>query len=283
MKARQRISTMEGVLERAVSNGAENLLRQVRTVMPDPPMLSGVPKVRGFRLDGYGVFFDVEVPALRLPVTWPLRYLIEDNRAAVAAALAELRTMIADQPARERDRFETLARRLESRAVTPRTTPRQADPVVTEPDVAYTKAVREVAHRRDDREQRSHAGRPRRMADGCGPRQRPARSADARRHGRVEHADLPREGLRPGGVPRRPHDAWRKRAATSRCKRTREPTGASREPIGRAGVLSSGQDSDGRLQSGHARTLAKRFPDGLRPGLCVGRGLLRARVKWRRI
>ena len=142
VKVRQRISTMEGVLERAVSNGAENLLRRARTVMPDMPMLSGVPKVRGFRLDGYGVFFDVEVPALRLPVTWPLRYLIEDNRAAVEAALAELRKMVADQPARERDRFETLAQRLESRAVTPRTTPRQADPVVTEPEVAYTDAVR---------------------------------------------------------------------------------------------------------------------------------------------
>jgi hypothetical protein len=70
IKARQRISTLEGVFERAVSNGAENLLRQVRTVMPDAPMLSGAPKVRGFRLDGYGVFFDVEVPALRLPMTW---------------------------------------------------------------------------------------------------------------------------------------------------------------------------------------------------------------------
>jgi hypothetical protein len=143
VKARQRISTMEGVLERAVSNGAENMLRQVRTVTPDAPMLSGVPQVRGFRLDGYGVFFDVEVPALRLPVTWPLRYLIEDNRAAVAATLAELRTMIADQPVRDRDRFELLAQRLESRAVVPRTSPRQADPVITEPDVAYTKAVRE--------------------------------------------------------------------------------------------------------------------------------------------
>jgi hypothetical protein len=143
VKARQRISTMEGVLERAVSNGAENLLRQVRTVMLDAPMLSGVPQVRGFRLDGYGVFFDVEVPALRLPVTWPLRYLIEDNRAAVTATLAELRTLLADQPARERDRFELLARRLETRAVMPQATPRQGDPVITEPDVAYTKAVRE--------------------------------------------------------------------------------------------------------------------------------------------
>ena len=144
VKTRQRISTMEGVLERAVSNGAENMLRQVRTVMPDAPMLSGMPQVRGFRLDGYGVFFDVEVPALRLPVTWPLRYLIEDNRAAVAATLAELRTLIADQPARDRDRFELLAQRLETRAVMPRATPRQADPVITEPDVAYTKAVREA-------------------------------------------------------------------------------------------------------------------------------------------
>ena len=142
VKTRQRISTMEGVLERAVSNGAENMLRQVRTVMPDAPMLSGVPQVRGFRLDGYGVFFDVEVPALRLPVTWPLRYLIEDNRAAVSATLAELRTLVADQPARDRDRFELLAQRLESRAVMPRATPRQADPVITEPDVAYTNAVR---------------------------------------------------------------------------------------------------------------------------------------------
>jgi hypothetical protein len=143
IKTRQRISTMEGALERAVSNGVENLLRQVRAVMPEPPMLSGVPKVRGFRLDGYGVFFDVEVPALRLPLTWPLRYLIEDNQAAVAAALAEMRELFAAQLPRERDRFETLAQRLEVRAATPRVTPRAADPVVTDPDEAYTNAVRE--------------------------------------------------------------------------------------------------------------------------------------------
>ena len=58
--------------------------------------------------------------------------------------MAELRTLIADQPVRDRDRFELLAQRLETRAVMPRATPRQADPVITEPDVAYTKAVREA-------------------------------------------------------------------------------------------------------------------------------------------
>ena len=80
IKSRQRISMMEGVLERAVSNGADNMVRQMKAVMGDAPMLTGVPEVRGFRLDGYGVFFDVEVPALRLPVTWPLRYMFRDSR-----------------------------------------------------------------------------------------------------------------------------------------------------------------------------------------------------------
>ena len=144
IKARQRLSTMEGVLERAVSNGAENLLRQVRTVMPDAPMLSGAPKVRGFRLDGYGVFFDVEVPALRLPMTWPLRYVIQDDTAAVNAAINELRQLVSQQLPRERDRFELLARRLELRASLPQATPRTGDPMVTAPDEAYTKAVREA-------------------------------------------------------------------------------------------------------------------------------------------
>ena len=144
IKARQRISTMEGVLERAVSNGAENLLRQVRSVMPDAPMLSGAPKVRGFRLDGYGVFFDVEVPALRLPMTWPLRYVLQDDTAAVNAALNELRQIVAQQLPRERDRFELLARRLELRASIPQAAPRTGNPMVTAPDEAYTKAVREA-------------------------------------------------------------------------------------------------------------------------------------------
>src|SRR5687767_6726021 len=109
---------MEGVLERAVSNGAENLLRKVRTVMPDPPMLSGVPKVRGFRLDGYGVFFDVEVPALRLPVTWPLRYMFRDNRETMGI-VNELRAMMVEAEPRQRERLGQVVRQLEQQAQVP--------------------------------------------------------------------------------------------------------------------------------------------------------------------
>jgi hypothetical protein len=144
IRQRQRISLMEGVLERAVANGADNLLRQVKHVMPDVPMLTGAPEVRGFRLDGYGVFFDVEVPALRLPLAWTLRYVADGNRLAVNAALAQMRAMVLEQPAPERERMEVLIRQMEQRnmAAPPSS---QVDPaVVRDPNEAYTRAVKEA-------------------------------------------------------------------------------------------------------------------------------------------
>jgi hypothetical protein len=156
LKARQRISMMEGALERAVSNGAQNMLRQARAVMPDPWMLTGAPEARGFRLDGYGVFFDVEVPALRPPVTWPLRMLYRDSNQRVAD---ELRAMMVDLDPRQREQFSQLVKRLElqSRSVAdlqaqagigPTSTgaaadaPRQPEPVVEDPEARYTQEVK---------------------------------------------------------------------------------------------------------------------------------------------
>ena len=118
VKARQRISMMEGVLERAVSNGADNMVRQMKAVMGDAPMLTGMPEVRGFRLDGYGVFFDVEVPALRLPVTWPLRYMFRDTRETMGI-VNELRAMMVESEPRQRDRLAQVVRQLEQQAQSP--------------------------------------------------------------------------------------------------------------------------------------------------------------------
>lgn len=115
VKARQRISMMEGVLERAVSNGADSVVRQMKTVMGDAWMLTGVPEVRGFRLDGYGVFFDVEVPALRPPVTWGLRYMFRDNRETMGIA-NEIRALMAESEPRQRDRLAEVVRQLERQA-----------------------------------------------------------------------------------------------------------------------------------------------------------------------
>lgn len=145
IRLRQRISVMEGVLERAVANGADNLLRQVRHLMPDMPMLTGAPEVRGFRLDGYGVFFDVEVPALRLPLAWTLRYVVDGNRLAVNAALAQLRAMVLEQPVQERERLELLVRQMEERNMPQLPNNQGVDPaVVRDPNEAYTRAVKEA-------------------------------------------------------------------------------------------------------------------------------------------
>jgi hypothetical protein len=145
IKQRQRISLMEGVLERAVANGADHLLRQVRNVMPDMSMLTGAPEVRGFRLEGYGVFFDVEVPALRLPLAWTLRYMVDGNRMAANAALAQLRALVLEQPPQERERLELLVREMELKNLPADVASRQVDPaLVRDPNEAYTRAVKEA-------------------------------------------------------------------------------------------------------------------------------------------
>jgi hypothetical protein len=94
VQARYNIFMMEGVLERAVQHGADQLRRQVQRLMPDMMMLSGEAHARGFRLEGYGVFFDVSVPIMRQTVAWSLRTFIHDNHAAAGAALQQLKTAI---------------------------------------------------------------------------------------------------------------------------------------------------------------------------------------------
>jgi len=116
VRARQRIAMMEGTLESAVKIGADNLLRQVKAVAPDPPMLTGFPEVHGFRLDGYGIFFDVGVPMLRLPVTWPLRYMINSDNRDLEVMAAELKALAAQVDVRYQPQLAQVVRRLESRA-----------------------------------------------------------------------------------------------------------------------------------------------------------------------
>jgi hypothetical protein len=115
VKARQKISMMESVLESAVANGADNLMRAVRAVMPpDALMLTGAPSARGFRLETYGVFFDVEVPAFRRTIAWTLRQMVDENGLGAAAAVNQLKAYIATvQDARQRANLDRALRRLE--------------------------------------------------------------------------------------------------------------------------------------------------------------------------
>jgi len=115
VRARQKVSLMESVLESAVANGADSLMRAVRAVMPpDALMLTGAPSARGFLLQGYGLFFDVEVPAFRRTIAWTLRQMVDDNGLGAPAAVNQLKAYIATvQDPRQRAALERALRRLE--------------------------------------------------------------------------------------------------------------------------------------------------------------------------
>jgi hypothetical protein len=164
VRARQRIYMMEGVLERAVQLGVENLRRRVRAVMPDDALLQGgAAQVRGFPLDGYGVFFDVEVPALRQSLAWSMRTM-RDTGMSLARDLAQIRSLIQaiEDPRAQAELDRTLRRIQQQVGPTPPVQPAslaaggaqpvsearpgtvaEVDPVlVNDPNEAYTDEVK---------------------------------------------------------------------------------------------------------------------------------------------
>jgi hypothetical protein len=83
---------MEHVLERAIEHAADLMRRRLAsaTVTPDVLALAGAPRAQGFRIDGYGLFFSVEVPRLSESVNWALRVLSQDRDERVLASLQKL-------------------------------------------------------------------------------------------------------------------------------------------------------------------------------------------------
>jgi hypothetical protein len=167
IRSRQAISTMEAVLQRAVSNGAEMVMAQVRTVMPTGrPWLSNTPRVSGVRLPDFGVLFTVHVPDLELPFMWDLVVRPSQNRDGSAAMMQvqQMKTQLLGMPpgparAQLLDQVLQLERQLaagaarsESRGITAASIQPQGaaepqtdtvDPrIVEDPEAAYTREVK---------------------------------------------------------------------------------------------------------------------------------------------
>jgi hypothetical protein len=88
---------MEGVLVQAVRLGAEEVSTEMERFEPaGVTVLSGVPRARGFVLDGYGVFFDVEIPDMNQSVIWSMMNVQRDRQ--VGNALDSLRNAIQSIP-----------------------------------------------------------------------------------------------------------------------------------------------------------------------------------------
>ena len=79
---RDEMGVMEGVLTAAVRLGAAQIARELQAAGPGPSGLIGQPKARGFILEGYGIFFNVEIPTLQTSVVWSMQQLQRDQEAA---------------------------------------------------------------------------------------------------------------------------------------------------------------------------------------------------------
>lgn len=93
-QSRYQIGQMERMLEGAVEHGAAIIRDRLQLIVPSAMLISENAHVRGFRLDGYGLFFDVEVPSPVGTMAWSLRTL-DQNDLGLQSALNELKKHVA--------------------------------------------------------------------------------------------------------------------------------------------------------------------------------------------
>lgn len=90
---RYQITTMERVLEGAVEHGAKVTRDRLQASSWPEMLLTDNARVRGYRLEGYGLFFDVAVPMLEGSLTWSFRTL-DQNNLGLESALTALRSLV---------------------------------------------------------------------------------------------------------------------------------------------------------------------------------------------
>jgi hypothetical protein len=88
VQARQQIAALESALENAVRQGTQMLNQRLQASNTDNMvMLAGLTRARGFRLDDYGVVFDVEFPSMRRSIVWSMQELERGRRASAGTAV----------------------------------------------------------------------------------------------------------------------------------------------------------------------------------------------------
>ena len=107
---RQDITMMEMALIRALATGAQDLARQLKVAEPNSAFVTGTGRARGFILEGYGYFFDVDVPGMKQSVIWSSQ--MAELTQARDRAIEALNSMRPDDPLRRiaHERVRTIDR-----------------------------------------------------------------------------------------------------------------------------------------------------------------------------
>lgn len=137
-ESRYQLGQMERVLEGAVEHGANVIRERLQRMMPADMLLSEEARARGFRLDGYGVFFDVEVPSLEGTLPWSFRTL-DQNNLGIDNAMQTIRAFVAAAAANDVN-VQQAMKRIELQVAPYATTTTPAEPTATSP--AFVGTVR---------------------------------------------------------------------------------------------------------------------------------------------
>jgi hypothetical protein len=165
-QARYRVTTMERILEGAAEHGAKGARDRFKTMMPGDFLLTDDVHVRGFELEGWGVFFDVQMPPLESTMPFILR-TFEQTDLTIENSFRTLRTTIEalNDPGARQQNSQALERvaiqmgvappaaSVATQASTTRTVGAQSlapsaapvvDPAANDPQAAYHAEVRDA-------------------------------------------------------------------------------------------------------------------------------------------
>ncbi|MEX2273662.1 MAG: hypothetical protein WD690_19505 [Vicinamibacterales bacterium] len=131
VERRNSIRVFGNVLVNAAQLGAELLGVRVRQIDPSIILLSGTtPRAHGFLLDGHGIFFHVEIPAMNPAIEWAFRARGRDQAAEAAMINIRRRLETVTDP-QERAILDRDLRSLERRLLPPGAVEQQARAVST--------------------------------------------------------------------------------------------------------------------------------------------------------
>ena len=144
----QQVLLVEQALEQAVSRGVTAVEQRFPSVPPGLLFFAGSIRARGFVLDDYGLFFDVEHPVVRRSIVWSMRVLdrLDADRAHALAGVRRRMLARPDVPGRAvRRAAEQRARRALADPVPAGSAGRPAIPPGDAPPVADPEALYRAA------------------------------------------------------------------------------------------------------------------------------------------
>ena len=117
--AERQVRLIEQGLEQAVRRGVDALEQRLPAPLPGLVVFAGTIRARGFVVDGYGLFFDVEFPVVRRSILWSITAMRQHD-SAMAQSLANLRRRVLEMPpGLARSTLEDMIHELERATRTP--------------------------------------------------------------------------------------------------------------------------------------------------------------------